>query len=585
MAQPPRFSVSRDGLAALRSRVGNRLADLVMDTPLAYRAAMAVDVLRGVPLVDTRPYRGPRRSAGRANDFKGATTSHLQQHWRASTEGANAVVSRASATLRARSRDLVRNNAHAASAVGRLTTRLIGCGIRPRSKTGDPELDRQVNAEWELWAEQASATDDLTIYGLQHLAVRSMLESGEVLLRRRSRRSGDISAGRVLRVPLQLQLLEADHLDARRVQETESGGWIQNGVEFDAIGRRRGYWLHPVHPGETSGPFGGLAVAGWSSVFVDAGQVGHLYDALRPGQVRGVPMLAPVMVTLRDLDEAQDAELVRMRMAASLVAMVSLDESAPTVLGAPEDGEDGQQTVTDVNGNPLERLEPGMVAVLRGSKDVRLSTPSAIGGFPEYVASQLQRVAAGLGMPYEVLASDLSRVNYSSYRAGNLEFRAMVESMQERLIVPLLCQPTWRWFVDAAIAAGVLPDREYPVEWAPPRYEDIDRVKEATADVLDMRAGTASRTGIIARKGYDPEQVLAEIVADNEAADAVGAVFDSDPRKTNRSGAGQSPGTDAADGDASRRLVSLAASRAAAEGDEEGAAALRLAAEALGWAA
>src|SRR3990167_3354165 len=205
-----RYSVVRDGVAALRARVGNRLADLIMDTPATYRAAMALDVLRGVPLVDTQPYRTrrPTPSGKRGSDFKGATNSHLQQHWRAGNEGANAVVSRASSVLRARSRDLVRNNAHGAAAVSRLTVRLIGCGIRPRPKTGDPILDALVAAEWERWAQQASASDDLTVYGLQHQCVRSMLESGEVLMRRRSRRVGDVSAGRELRVPLQVQVLE-----------------------------------------------------------------------------------------------------------------------------------------------------------------------------------------------------------------------------------------------------------------------------------------------------------------------------------------------------------------------------------------
>ncbi len=41
----------------------------------------------------------------------------------------------------------------------------------------------------------------------------------------------------------------------------------------------------------------------------------------------------------------------------------------------------------------------------------------------------------------------------------------------------------------------------------------------------------------IARQGYDPAQVLAEIGETNAALDALGIVLDTDPRKATRTGA------------------------------------------------
>jgi len=129
--------------------------------------------------------------------------------------------------------------------------------------------------------------------------------------------------GRPLAVPLQLDLLEADHLDSTRTENTADGGRIVQGVEFDPIGRRRAYWLHPTHPGEQLAPLTNT----YTSVRIQADGVAHLYKPLRPGQARGIPWLAPVIVSLRDLDEAQDYELVRMKMASALVAFVALDEA------------------------------------------------------------------------------------------------------------------------------------------------------------------------------------------------------------------------------------------------------------------
>ncbi len=144
-----------------------------------------------------------------------------------------------------------------------------------------------------------------------------MTESGECLIRIRERRIED-----GLPVPLQLQLLEPDHLDTGKTGEISGGGFVVQGVEFDALGRRRAYWLYPVHPGEVAT----FRKAQLASKRVPADGVLHLFDRLRPGQVRGVPWFAPVILKLRDLDEYDDAELVRKKIEACFAAFVTGSE-------------------------------------------------------------------------------------------------------------------------------------------------------------------------------------------------------------------------------------------------------------------
>src|SRR5690606_27084232 len=122
-----------------------------------------------------------------------------------------------------------------------------------------------------------------------------------------------------LPVPLQLQVLEPDHLDAGRNETLADGGYILQGVEFDPLGRRRAYWLFPVHPGE-AGIMGRGALV---SRPAPARQILHLFERLRPGQVRGVPWFAPAILKLRDLDEYDDAELVRKKIEACFAAFVT----------------------------------------------------------------------------------------------------------------------------------------------------------------------------------------------------------------------------------------------------------------------
>ena len=150
-----------------------------------------------------------------ARAYEGAKLGRRTEGWVAAGTGANAEIAPAIARLRDRSRDLVRNNPYAAKAVTALVSNMIGTGLLPRARAATPELAAQAD---RLWAEFAAAADadGLTDFsGLQALIVRSLVESGEVLVRLRERRVED-----GLPVPLQLQVLEADHLDSGEDRRT-----------------------------------------------------------------------------------------------------------------------------------------------------------------------------------------------------------------------------------------------------------------------------------------------------------------------------------------------------------------------------
>ena len=141
----------------------------------------------------------------------------------------------------------MRNNPYAAKAIHAVVSNLVGTGIMPRARAGDAEINEAADRLWARFAATCDA-DGLTDFsGLQALVVRAMVESGECLVRLRERRIED-----GLPVPLQLQLLEADHLDTSKTGDLPNGGFVVQGVEFDALGRRRAYWLFPVHPGEVA---------------------------------------------------------------------------------------------------------------------------------------------------------------------------------------------------------------------------------------------------------------------------------------------------------------------------------------------
>lgn len=444
-----------------------------------------------------------------ARKYEGAAKGRRIDGWLTQSTSANAEISTALATLRDRSRDLVRNNPYAARAIQAISANTVGTGIVPQAKHKKPKPAQMAMDAWRVWGEttQCDADGNLDFYGLQALAMRTVAESGECLIRQR--RSQDPK----LAIPLQLQLLEADFVDSSKEGDLESGGYIIQGVEFDRFGKRVAYYLFTKHPGDKA--------ASKVSVRVPAEEIIHLYRKDRPGQVRGVPWSAPVIVRLHDFDEYEDAQLVRQKIAACYTAFVQdietpLDSTAAeSVLG--------------------ERLEPGSIELLPPGKTITLANPPTVTGYNEYASAVLHAVAAGYGVTYEMLTGDFSQVNFSSGRMGWLEFNRNIELWRWSMLIPQFCNTVWAWFIEAAMLKGFSVEG-VEATWTPPRREMIDPTREVPATIKAIRGGLMSLSQSIRENGYDPKTHLEEMKADFDLLDKLGLKLDSDPRNITAGG-------------------------------------------------
>src|SRR5581483_11176066 len=229
-----------------------------------------------------------------------------------------------------------------------------------------------------------------------------------------------------------------------------------------------------------------------------------------------------------ELDQYDDAELVRKKTAAMFAGFVTKN--------APEDVLVGEGAA-DANGAALTGLEPGTLQVLLPGEDVKFSNPADVGAsYETFMRVQLRSIAAGMGITYEQLTGDLTGVNYSSIRAGLLEFRRRCEQFQHQVIVFQMCRPIWRAWIDAAVLAGALPagDGNYDVKWIPPGFAWVDPLKDIKAQIMAVRAGFKSHA----------EEIDREIAADNTRADQLGLEYDSDPRKETNDASATSGGAD-----------------------------------------
>lgn len=434
--------------------------------------------------------------------YEGASQGRRASGWITSGASGNAEVGADLPRLRDRSRSLIRDNHFAARAASEFQTRSVGSGILARFD------DATVQGRWDRWTPACSADGLGPFEAIESHVARAVFESGECLVRFRPRRSDD-----GMDVALQLQVLEPDHLDMGRTQKIATG-YIIHGIEFDLLGRTVAYWLFPQHPGDVL-PMGGSVFQ--SSRRVLAADVLHIYErhASRPGQVRGVPSLAAVLLALRNLDDWETAELIRKRTEACLAAVVS----------GPDAGETITPQLTDADGRKIETLSPGMVMYGSAGMTVTFSDPKAVGGYVDYKRSRVRDISAGIGIPYELVQGDLSQVNYSSYRAGLLAYRQRIEAFQWLCLIPQLCVPVERRFLEVLDMRGWLPSGEISAKWVPPEFDLLDRESEAKADSEMLANGTLSWPDAVLAKGNDPEKQLSEIEQWNPRLAKAGITF------------------------------------------------------------
>jgi len=274
----------------------------------------------------------------------------------------------------------------------------------------------------------------------------------------------------------------------------------------------------------------------------------HLFRSLRPGQLRGVPWMANALVRLWELDQYDDAELLRKKFAAMMMGFITRQNPDDAFFpnATPQEAPDaGGAASPGGPGVAVAQLEAGTMTELEPGEDVKFSEPADVGGnYESFERIQLLRIAAGLGLPYDMLTGDLSKTSYSSIRAGILSFRRLCEQIQFGVFIYQFCRPTWRAFVEQAVLAGKLDARDYQrnrddylaVEWHTPKWAWVDPEKDVRAEIMAIRAGLKARSMSVNETGLDEEEVDAQIARDNERADRLGLVLDSDPRKTDARG-------------------------------------------------
>lgn len=452
--------------------------------------------------------------------YEAAQPGRRTDGWARTTGDADVLLRNALVALRMHARDLIRNNSWARKAQRSIARDVVGWGITPKAVSDSAQAAAVAQDLWRKWANtfEVDSQGRKHFAAIQSLCMRSIIESGEVLIRRRWRRMND-----GLTVPLQIQVLESDFLDhARNYLSTPTLGPTIQGVEFDLLGRRTAYWLWDQHPGSGRNYK--------PSRRIPASEVLHIFYEERPGMSRGASWLAPSILPLKDFDEYEDATLMRQKIAALFAAFVNDIDGTGTPLGIAS---------TDPNEPNVETLEPGTVSYLPPGKNVTFANPPLT---PEdgFTDRTLRKIGQGVGVTHEDLSGDYSKVNFSSARMSRISHWGDVNEWRENMLIPLLCDGVWAWMVEAAQTAGLLPEN-VPVTaiWSAPPMPMIEPEKEGLAIQRLVRTGAMTHDEMVRQQGADPDAHWAEYAAGLKKLDSLGIKLDSDTRAVTQAGLDQ----------------------------------------------
>lgn len=458
--------------------------------------------------------------------------------WVTSRGGPDADITLNLDLLRQRSRDLCMGEPLAIGALKTIRTNEVGSGLRLNSQI-DAELlgmDDEAALEWEanterefaLWANSTAcdAARRCSFGELVALARLSEMMSGDVFALLPSiPRQGDE------RYDLRILLVEADRVSDPWPYPV--GKNVLGGVEVGDYGEPVAYHIAKHHPGDLflPGTYGGYGAYAYGAVslppMIEGGIYGaqwnkwervpafgertgrrmviHVMDSDRPGQRRGVPVLAPVMERLKQLSRYSDAELMAAVVSGMFTAAITSERPNPG-LGAvvpPSQQVHPGGGAGDATDEDYQLGNGALLALMPGEKLEAVNPGRPNTGFGAFVQSICQHVGAGLGIPYELLVMQFT-ASYSASRGALLEAWKRFAVGRERMATRF-CQPIYEQWLAEAVARGYIEAPGFfsdpliraawcGAEWHGPTQGQLDPVKEGEAAKLRVEEGFSTRT-------------------------------------------------------------------------------------------
>jgi lambda family phage portal protein len=456
----------------------------------------------------------------RLRRYDAAIPTLTQADWQVWLTSGSYEILHASRILRARARDLERNNPHVRSFNRELCNNVLGAGgIRFFSRVPNlkgPNLNKRLNGAvqdgWKDYRRKENYEVRAKWTGLEvdKMVLQRLAVDGEVLLQ--------IVRGYDNEHRFAIQMIECDSLDVYYNSSEGPTKRVVMGIEMNDWGKPLGY--HLLDYPQTSTWAENVPM---KRHYVPAADLIHIYLPDRMSSVRGVTWLASVMTKMRTLERYEEATAIGNRLAAAKMGYL---ESTPDA--QPYEGQGQTKT-----GETVEEIVPGLVIDLPPGKSFKpfdpKNGPQTYGDFKKGI---LRSIASGLGIMYNTLASDLEGISYSSARFGrDIEietWRGLQTFYADHCLQDVFAAWLPYGILTGQINGALMSQKTLIVKntrWAGRGWPFVDPVKETQSALNAIDGGLTTRRRELEQQGLELEDVYDEIAEEKELQEEKGLVF------------------------------------------------------------
>ena len=408
--------------------------------------------------------------------------------------------------LSARADHLYRNDSYVRGLIEELVTAITSTAITPQptiknNVIGMPDSvarnnEEVIKSEFDVYsqAENCDIRGRFNFYELQGMALRMVLKDGDVFVYLPIRKG-----------KIKIQLLNNYRIDtsyAYKYVPTANGRGVFEGVEMDRDGRHVAYWINTTYNiNNFYNQYESYNVRRVRAYDYMSGRkkmlmLGIFRDA---EQVRGEPLLAPIIKLSKNRHQYQEAELINSLVQSIFSLVIKNNTNNPSILPNPNESGDNDDDVT------FDFSTPGSFTELKDGQDISTINPSRpTSNYTSFMENLLKEISRAGNIPYEILTQNFQS-SYSASRAAMLKYDNFCDVLRMKVLIKPFCQPIYEQFVDQLVMRGriqvpsdyweneVVRNCICGADWLGRPKLQIDEVKQMSALQMKLNNGLITR--------------------------------------------------------------------------------------------
>lgn len=456
-------------------------------------------------------------SSGFGRSYDGARHLSTNPFWNPPHTSGDSAIRDSWSMVTSRMRNSIRNNPTMKKLRDQWVTLAVGSGIgayaeaRNDDRTLIWDYNRQNNFWWKEWGSRMECDfiGEQTFNGMVRTAFQDVVEVGNAFFIETQNTDNDIC-------PLAYQLIEWEQVARERDRPGVTGvNMIENGIEYDAGGRKVALWIYKSHPYSSLNPTWEVDRIPWSRVI-------HLYLPNRISSKSGISWFTSCMLTAHNtgIYIANELESSKVAAAVTLLLKVHDAKNANSVGSGTLDCEPASHGGAD----PHIEFGQSVTAKVEPDEDAKiLDSPRPNAAAGDFMHAMDKEGARGAGLSVQRLNGDASDSTFASIKAAFEDDSNAVAPYQEFLIDHAILPIRRRWNQMAVATrrinqVSVTQYQNSRYKWdvtmaIPPRQASAEPLKEVEASKARLGAGMSSYQREAAKDGnyfYDLVDEISE---------------------------------------------------------------------------